>query len=337
MSKEKKKGCLRVFLIGFAVLVGIAIVSNYLEGRAFHSDKPQILKDARTALEEQNVQEVEKILEKYKHMNDSDLESINNDLENLKKKLSIEATAKAKRLRKERLVKELRDNTEPNERLSLLDELFDLEPTNEEFSNDFELVKQKRKQEEVKKKEELARRKKERLKKEAQRKALEKKKQAEAQKAKEEYQAKLNSQWYYKQSDDSMSKGKVYLAQLRSVNTVEFKFPYQGQQNASLRLRTHPRHGKDVIFLIEKGQILTSLTGSSKALIRFDDGTAEKFAYSGSSDHDSTYIFIKDYQRFVKKMLKAKKVKISVDIYQEGSPVFEFNVGEFSVEKYLNK
>jgi hypothetical protein len=37
----------------------------------------------------------------------------------------------------------------------------------------------------------------------------------------------------------------------------------------------------------------------------------------------------------VGKMLKAKTVRISPAIYQEGSPVFEFDVSGFDKEQYL--
>jgi hypothetical protein len=36
-------------------------------------------------------------------------------------------------------------------------------------------------------------------------------------------------------------------------------------------------------------------------------------------------------------MLKAKRVRISVPVYQQGSPVFEFDVSNFDTDAYLEK
>jgi hypothetical protein len=41
--------------------------------------------------------------------------------------------------------------------------------------------------------------------------------------------------------------------------------------------------------------------------------------------------------KFVEKLLKAKQVRISTNIYQQGSPVFEFDVSGFNQEKYKPK
>ena len=45
-------------------------------------------------------------------------------------------------------------------------------------------------------------------------------------------------------------------------------------------------------------------------------------------------VFIKNYSRFLEKMLKAKTVRISANIYQQGAPIFEFDVSNFRQESY---
>lgn len=145
------------------------------------------------------------------------------------------------------------------------------------------------------------------------------------------------SQWSYHQSSDSMSKGYVYQAEVSSLNSVNFGFPYSGQQYARLILRTHPRYGKDVILQIERGQILCRSYSSCNILVRFDDGQPTTYSGIGPADNSSETVFIQNYQTFVQRMLKAKKVRISVDVYQEGAPVFEFNVENFSQDKYKPK
>ncbi len=140
--------------------------------------------------------------------------------------------------------------------------------------------------------------------------------------------------WSYYHNDDPMSKGKTHTATLSSSNTVEFDFPYGGKQHGRLTLRTDPKYGKDVIFRIEKGQILCPSYDNCTVLVRFDDEDASRYTAVGAADNSSETIFIRNYSRFVGKMMKAKRVRISMNIYQQGSPVFDFDVSGFNVEKY---
>ena len=131
-----------------------------------------------------------------------------------------------------------------------------------------------------------------------------------------------------------MAKGVSYFAVVRSTNTVEFDFPYNGRQHARLTLRTHPRHGKDVILSIDQGQFLCRSYEDCIVLVRFDDKAAQRYAGVGAADNSTETIFIRNYSRFVGEMLKANTVRISAEVYQEGSPVFEFDVSDFNVPKY---
>lgn len=145
------------------------------------------------------------------------------------------------------------------------------------------------------------------------------------------------SQWSYSQSNDEMSKGSTNSAQVESLNTVEFEFPYSGIQHAYLALRSHPRFGKDIIFKIEKGQILCPSYSGCSVLVRFDDGAAVTYSAQPPADNSTETIFIGNYSKFVGNMLKAKMVRISANIYQQGNPVFEFDVSGFQQEKYAPK
>jgi len=144
----------------------------------------------------------------------------------------------------------------------------------------------------------------------------------------------LGSQWLYFHSGDAMSRGTIHQAQITSSNTVNFSPPYSGMQHATLILRTHPRYGKDIIFTIEKGQILCQSYENCTVLVRFDDGPSTEYSAIGAADNSTTTIFIHNYNRFVGKLLKAKMVRISANIYQQGTPVFEFDVGGFDQGKY---
>jgi hypothetical protein len=144
----------------------------------------------------------------------------------------------------------------------------------------------------------------------------------------------VGANWSYAQTKDQMSPGTVSSAMTESTNTVSFGFPYQGAQHATLYLRSHPRHGQDVIFGIEKGQFLCSSYDGCSVLVRFDDQKAVRYAATGSADNGTTMLFFHNYAGFVAAMSKAKQVRISAAIYQEGAPVFEFDVTGFDKQKY---
>ena len=102
-------------------------------------------------------------------------------------------------------------------------------------------------------------------------------------------------------------------------------------------MRTHPRYGKDVIFSIEKGQILCRSYEDCIVLVRFDDEPPVNYSAVGASDNSTETIFIRNYNKFVKKLLKAKQVRIATNIYKQGAPVFEFDVSDFDQDEYQPK
>lgn len=145
-------------------------------------------------------------------------------------------------------------------------------------------------------------------------------------------EADRGKQWSYGESEDSMSSKTTYMASVTSTNTFEFDFPYQGTQRSTLTLRRHPRWGTDVMLSIEKGQILCS-SYSCPVRVRFDDGPSQTFSGNEPSDNSSEYLFIPGYASFTKKLQKAKKVKIEVNIHQHGVLVSEFDVDGFKPQR----
>ncbi len=149
--------------------------------------------------------------------------------------------------------------------------------------------------------------------------------------------APIGQQWNYNVAEEQMTGGVRKLASVSSTNTVDFGFPYAGSQNGNLTLRTDPRYGKDVMFRIERGQVLCTSYEGCTVQVRFDDEKPTRFSATAPADHSSETVFIDDYARFFAKMRKAKRVRLSLDIYQNGRPVFDFDVSGFDVEKYQAK
>jgi hypothetical protein len=131
--------------------------------------------------------------------------------------------------------------------------------------------------------------------------------------------------WKYYETEDDMSSGKVVRAITTSTNRINMSFPYRGAQHGTLTLRKHPRHGKDVIFSIDRGQINCVVVRGCDVLVRFDDKPPQEFSASTPSDHSSEAIFIRDYAKFVRLAKSSKKITIEVSFFQQGSHVFHFN------------
>lgn len=140
--------------------------------------------------------------------------------------------------------------------------------------------------------------------------------------------------WSYSQSTDEMSSQRTLQASTRSVNTVSFKFPYNRPQRATLLIRDHPRHGKDVIFMIERGQILCTSYKDCSVTVRFGENPATTLQAVGPADNSRELIFFRGYQNFIKNMLSVDTVRVSPKIYQEGNPVFTFDVSHFNQSKF---
>jgi hypothetical protein len=142
--------------------------------------------------------------------------------------------------------------------------------------------------------------------------------------------------WHYSERPDPMGGGTTKLATTISQNTVSFSSPYDGAQHGILSLRSDPRHGKDVIFSIERGQFLTGMDGC-RVTVRFDDDKPIAFGANEAADRSTNVIFISGYSKFVARLLRSKKVMIEAPFYQEGDQIFEFKVDSLKWTMYSDE
>lgn len=147
----------------------------------------------------------------------------------------------------------------------------------------------------------------------------------EAEARQEQEAAALGLRWKYDEYPEKMGRGTVKLATVRSLNEVEFNFPYRGPQRATLQLRIHPRYGKDLTIEVERGQFLCGFR-NCQVSVRFDNGTAQNFSAVEPADHSTTMLFIRGYDRFLASARKAKKVYIEALFFRQGTRVFEFDI-----------
>lgn len=129
--------------------------------------------------------------------------------------------------------------------------------------------------------------------------------------------------WTYETSTDKMSGKKTKTGILPSKNSLNFDFPYAGSNLGFLMVREHPKHGLDVLFIIEKGQILCGIDGC-EVDVKFDQDEPTSFEAHPPDDHSSDSIFILDAEKFVDRAKKAKSILVQFSAYQNGSPVLEF-------------
>ena len=243
-------------------------------------------------------------------------------------KATLEARERARREQVERLVADI-ENSQGNEREAKLEQLLVLAPETQLFPDELPAIREK-----VMEREREAQ-----AKREAERQAeLERKELERKEQERQALEAKLAKfKWQYQVSKDQLTGKPTHLAWVESINQVNFGFPYQGPQRGQLMLRIHPQHGKDLILRVERGQMLVRSYESTKVKAVFDAGNPETYAVVGPADHGTTTMFFRDYDGFTARMREAKKVKISVPFYQQGSVVFEFNVSEFDADKHSAK
>ena len=145
---------------------------------------------------------------------------------------------------------------------------------------------------------------------------------------------RLADKWTYDCSTDPMTSRNARYANIASENLVNFDVPYDGPQRATLQLRDHPTYGRDVIFSIERGQLLCRSWQDCVIRVRFDELPAEEWNAIGPQDGSSTSIFLRSEDLFVARLRKAKRVRVQLNVYQEGAPTFEFLVGGFSPSRH---
>jgi hypothetical protein len=134
--------------------------------------------------------------------------------------------------------------------------------------------------------------------------------------------------WRYGANTDTMDGSVTKWAMNDSTNKVSMKFPYNGGTGATIVVFDD----KNVKIRMSQGQVLCPSYGGCEIRVKFDDGKVETFlAYGASSAEDSKTIWIYSANsgKFINKLKTSKKVMVELRVYQEGSPVFEFDVAEF--------
>lgn len=130
--------------------------------------------------------------------------------------------------------------------------------------------------------------------------------------------------WEYQTLEDSLTKKTESVAAIQSNNQVQLEFPYRGGTSAWLIARKHPRHGTDLIFQIDNGQLLCSSYKCNIA-IRIDDQPVKVLKGLESDSHSSKVIFFPNAKKLINQIKSSKTVVVEVQFYRQGAYTFEFN------------
>lgn len=318
------KGCLIAAAIGFAGIFVLGIVGSLLNNIRWKQDRANILNSVEQAVVSGEYERALSLADQHQSRNDPDLKVLVAKAQNLKR----EGLERVRKEQIEGLLTEIKA-AQGEEREAKLERLLSLEPNTKQFPEELRSIREKVNQRE----------KEARAKREAERQAeFDRNELARKNQARLEMEEMLAEfKWRYQVTTDELTSKPSYLAGVKSINQVNFDFPYRGAQRAELQMRTHPQYGKDLILGVQKGQILVRTYEDTAIKVVFDDGSPVTYMVVGPADHGTTSLFFRDYHGFVRRMLKAKKVKISVPFYQQGDVVFEFNVSDFDSEKYIGK
>ena len=133
------------------------------------------------------------------------------------------------------------------------------------------------------------------------------------------------STWGYQNSVDKMTGKSVKTASLTSTQSMSLEFPYQGNNYAQIEVRKNKSNTDEVLFSFEKGQSLCKNYGDPcRVMVRFDDAQPVAYGGHGPSDGSSNYVFLSPAAKFAADAKKAKKIKVSLDIYNNGTQILEF-------------
>lgn len=142
----------------------------------------------------------------------------------------------------------------------------------------------------------------------------------------------LNPRWRYSKNTDELTGKTGSAASVESLNFVSLDFPYSGAQRATLTVRQHPKYGNDVVFKLERSQLICQYSNCTVEL-SFDGAKSTTVRATKAADGSSNVFFLQGYAALLAKIQRAKTLKVVVTIYKQGEHVFNFNVAGLDTAK----
>lgn len=137
------------------------------------------------------------------------------------------------------------------------------------------------------------------------------------------------SSWITSEYKDPMTDERIKSYTVKSINSVEFDFPYNVPGGSHLYL-TFRKGGKapDAYFKIEKGQILCGYS-DCKFAMRVDGGKQAAWKGLASSTHNPDVMFISDFSKIEALAKNGSKIRVGLDFFKFGTQSFDFDLSEY--------
>jgi hypothetical protein len=150
------------------------------------------------------------------------------------------------------------------------------------------------------------------------------------------------STWQYREKTDSFTNRKIQWAVLKSLNTLELPFPYQGQQHAYLRIQPMGIHDGsvryDISLMLERGQFICVpqpyTPACSTVRFKYDNHLFDQWGARRSSDGKTSILELGSYEDInvngpgcIPVQLEwYKTLAIQAEFFQAGWRTMEFNI-----------
>jgi hypothetical protein len=139
---------------------------------------------------------------------------------------------------------------------------------------------------------------------------------------------RAEAEWKYEVSEDAMREIKVDYAVLRSSNSVNFDFPYNG--GSTLDIVVRKKNGKldAVMFIVSKGQFSCGFDGCEGAIRYVIDGKKGSVdtLHLANAESGKSEVLFAQHSSFVFQQLKrADSLLVELPFYQYSGIQFEFD------------
>lgn len=131
------------------------------------------------------------------------------------------------------------------------------------------------------------------------------------------------SNWDYEETVDKMRGENKYNTTTKSINTLDFGFPYNKTQLAVV-VRNY--YKKNEVLLITNSQFQCSITEACYINAKFDDGSVEKLEVGRPENYNSSVLFVEKPAQFIEKLRSGKNLILETPIFQVGDKQFEFKI-----------
>ncbi len=138
------------------------------------------------------------------------------------------------------------------------------------------------------------------------------------------HEIKLDSEWSTYNRIDKIRNNSYQIYSIKSLNSFELKFPYDGLQYASIDLVKYQGEWTSAAFMIERGIFACKydFTKDNPCIfkVKFGNSSVKNFVMQNSPDNTDQIKIFKNSKKFIDELLKVNGVIIN----EAGVHQFEF-------------